>query len=103
MVLLVCTAAFSTYPAEAISQPEIAVPILAPTLMPKEEQAYSVPSIRLPLVRNVYSEQEAIKAFKLPCMGLVPMALMAVKTSIMGILPKYAQIIMPSRPTDATA
>ena len=40
MVLLVCTAAFSTYPAEAISQPEIAVPILAPTLMPKEEQAY---------------------------------------------------------------
>ena len=62
-----------------------------------------IPSILLPLVRNVYSEQEAIKAFKLPCMGLVPMALMPVNTSIRGMLPRYAQIIMPSRPTDARA
>ena len=88
MVLLVCIAAFSTYPAQAISQPVIAVPAAAPTLMPKEEQAYMVPSIRRPFVRKVCSEQEAIRALKPPCIGLVPMALMPVKTSMRGMLPQ---------------
>ena len=103
MVPAVWIAAFSTYPAEAISQPEMAVPMPAPTLIPKEEQANMVPSILLPWVRKVCSEQDAIRALKPPCMGLVPMALIPVNTSMQGMLPKYALIIIPSRPMEATA
>ena len=47
MVPLVWTAAFSTYPEDAIRKPEIAVPTLAPNLIPKEEQEYMVPSMRV--------------------------------------------------------
>ena len=80
-------AAFSTKPAEAINHPDIAVPIPPPTLMPKDEQEYIVPSIRFPVVRKVYSEHEAIKAFKSHCRGLVPSAAIPVKSNMDGILP----------------
>jgi hypothetical protein len=86
-VLDVCTDAFSIYPAEASSHPEMAVPILAPTFIPKEVQAYILPSILLSCFRKVYSEQDAIRAFISPCRGLVPRAVIPVKRSIMGILP----------------
>ena len=67
----------------------------------QKEYGDKIKRISLDLLALKYLKEAHIP--KLPCMGLVPIALMAVKTSIIGILPKYAQIIMPSRPTDAIA
>ena len=93
-----CTADVFTNPLISSSHPQRATPIPPPIFVPKDVHEYIVPSICLPFVSHVYSEQLATTAPISPCHGAIPSAATAVKAIISGTLPIYPAIITPTLP-----
>ena len=79
------------------NHPESATPIPPPSFVPNDVHENMEPSILFPVLRYVWSEQEAITAPTSPCQGPSPREVKTVNTSMSGTLPIYPAATIPKR------